>query len=151
MLSYHNDGSISIFTSLILSIISNIISSVITSIISTLTNFMEIYEAIILSVKDKKKFVENIIRFLKYIKMRLFFFHLSQISLIIFMAYYLFIFCTVYQSSQGSIIINYIIGALTSLGFSAGLSIVITSFRLISLKYHYKQLFNISKYLYNKF
>ena len=73
---YHNNGSLSWFTSFSLSIISNIISSIITSIISNLTDYSEIFESIIKYVKIKRKYFENIIRFLKYIKIRLTIFYI---------------------------------------------------------------------------
>ena len=67
------------------------------------------------------------------------------------MTYYLFIFSAVYHHSQISIMINYIIGALTSLAVSTGLTLIITILRVLSLKYHSYKLFNTSKYLYKKF
>ena len=148
---YHNDGSLTMFTSFTLSIISNIVSSIITALVSNLTDFNEILEAIIINVKYQKKYLENIIRFMKYIKVRLTLFYLFQISFIFLMTYYLFIFSAVYNHSQISIMINYIIGALTSLAVSTGLTLIISILRVLSLKYHSYELFNTSKYLYKKF
>ena len=148
---YHNDGNLSMFTSLSLSFISNIISSIIVFVISKLTNYVEIIEAIIDNVKDKQKYILNITRLFKYIKIRLGFFYFLQLGLTLIMTYYLFIFCTVYHQSQGSIMVNYIVGACTSLAISVGLTLIISILRAISIKYHYKQLFNISKYLYEHF
>ena len=148
---YHNDGSLTMFTSFTLSIISNIVSSIITALVSNLTDFNEILEAIIINVKYQKKYLENIIRFMKYIKVRLTLFYLFQISFIFLMTYYLFILSAVYHHSQISIMINYIIGALTSLAVSTGLTLIISILRVLSLKYHSYELFNTSKYLYKKF
>jgi len=148
---YHNDGNLSMFTSLSLSFISNIISSIAVFIIAKLTNYYEVLEMIISRVKHKKKYFDNIIRLMKYIKLRLGIFYFLQLCFIIIMTYYLFIFCTVYHQSQVSITINYIVGALTSLAISAGLTVIITIFRIISLNYHSKKLYNISRYLYDKF
>ena len=148
---YHNNGSLSWFTSFSLSIISNIISSIITSMISNLTDYSEIFESIIKYVKIKRKYFENIIRFLKYIKIRLTIFYIIEIIFIIVMTYYLFIFSTVYHHSQISIIINYIIGVFTSLAFSVGITLIISILRVISIKYHSSNLYNTSKYLYRKF
>ena len=148
---YHNDGNLSMFTSLSLSFVSNIASSIIVFVISKLTNYTEIVEAIINNVKDKKKYIENIVRLFKYIRLRLGFFYVLELVFILIMTYYLFIFCTVYHKSQVSIMVNYIVGACTSLAISAGLTIIITTLRAISIKYHYYQLFNISKYLYEHF
>ena len=148
---YHNDGNLSMLTSLSLSFVSNIASSIIVFVISKLTNYTEIVEAIINNVKDKKKYIENIVRLFKYIRLRLGFFYVLELVFILIMTYYLFIFCTVYHKSQVSIMVNYIVGACTSLAISAGLTIIITALRAISIKYHYYQLFNISKYLYEHF
>ena len=148
---YHNDGNLSMFTTLSLSFISNIISSIAVFIIAKLTNYPEIIEAIIFNIKDKRKYIENIVRLFKYIKLRLGFFYFLQITFIVIMTYYLFIFCTVYHKSQASIMVNYIVGACTSLAISVGLTLIISILRTISIKYHHYQLFNVSKYLYEHF
>ena len=148
---YHNDGNLSMFTTLSLSFISNIISSIVVFIIAKLTNYPEIIESIIFNVKNKRKYIENIARLFKYIKLRLGLFYFLQITFIVIMTYYLFIFCTVYHKSQSSIMVNYIVGACISLSISVGLTLIISILRAISIKYHYYQLFNISKYLYEHF
>ena len=148
---YHNNGELSMITSLSLSFISNIISSIIVFIISKLTNYIDIIEAIIKNVKDRRKYIENVKRLFKYIKLRLGFFYFFQLGFTIVMTYYLFVFCTVYHQSQGSIMVNYIIGALTSLGISCGLTLIIALLRAFSIKYRKVHLYNISKYLYEHF
>ena len=147
---YHQEGKLSMITSLSLSFISNIISSLMVYIIAKLTNYPEFLEIIISNVKKEKKYYDYIIRFMKYIKIRLGIFFFLQLSSILLMIYYLFIFCTVYHQSQTSITINYIIGALTSLAISTVLSIIISILRIISLNYHFKKLYNISRNIYDK-
>ena len=148
---YHNDGNLSLLTSLSLSFISNIISSIGVYIIAKLTNYTELLEIIISTVKKKKKYFDNIIRLMKYVKLRLGIFYFLELGFILIMTYYLFIFCTVYHQSQVSITINYIIGALTSLAISTGLSVLITLFRVLSLYYHSNRLYNVSRYIYDRF
>ena len=148
---YHNNGQLSMITSFSLSFMSNIISSIIVYAISKLTNYYEIFEEIIKNVKNRKKYFENIIRFFKYIKVKLGFFYFFEISVIFLNTYYLFIFCAIYHKSQGSVMINYIIGGCTSLAISIGVTLIITILRTISIKYHYLMLFNVSKYLYDHF
>ena len=148
---YHNNGSLSMVTSFTLSIISNIISSIIASIVSHLTDFSELFEAIVVSVKYKKRYLENMIKFLRNIKIMLTIFYILEILLILLMTYYLFIFSTVYHYSQVSIVINYIIGATTSLAISVGLTLIISILRIASIKYHSNRMFNISIYIYDKF
>ena len=116
-----------------------------------MADYSEIFESIIINVKNKTKYLENIIRFLKYIRIRLSCFYILEIIFTIIMTYYLFIFCTVYHQSQTSILINYIIGAVTSLAFSIGITIIITILRIISIKYHSSALYNTSRYIFKKF
>ena len=87
----------------------------------------------------------------KYIKIRLGIFYFLQLTSLLVMTYYLFVFCAVYDHSQGSIFINYLIGSLISLATSTGLTIIITFLRAISIKYRSVVLFNVSKYLYEHF
>ena len=119
---YHNDGNLSMLTSFSLSLISNIISSFVVFIISSLTEYSEFLEIILTYVKYKEKYVYNIFRFVKNVRIKLSIFYALEIILIILMTYYLFIFCAVYHYSQSSIMINYIVGGVTSLAFSAGIT-----------------------------
>ena len=138
-------------TSFSLSLVSNIISSFIVFIISFLTEYSELLEAILTYVKYKDKFEYNIIRLVKIIRIKLAIFYTLEIISIIAMTYYLFVFCAVYRYSQSSIMINYIIGTVTSLAYSAGLTLVIALLRIYSINNHSNRLFNTSKFLYDKF
>ena len=138
-------------TSLTLSIISNIVSSIIVFIISKLADYIEIVELILKYVQYKKMYLMNIQRLLKYIRIRLGIFFSFELILTLLMTYYLFIFCTVYHQSQGSIMANYFIGIGISLATSVGLTIIISLLRFLSIKYHNNKLFNLSKYIYDHF
>ena len=148
---YNNNGQLSFFTSLTLSIISNIISSIIVFIISKLANYPEIIEAILKYVKDPTVYFFIFLRLFKFIRLRLGLYFFFELILTLLMVYYLFIFCTVYHQSQGSIMLNYFIGVCASLATSIGLTIVITLLRYLSIKYKIVRLFNLSKYLYEHF
>ena len=148
---YHNNGQLSIITSLSLSIISNIASSILVFIISKLTNYEDLIESILANVLNEKNFVYNLERLLKYTKIRLGFYYFLQLLFIFFMTYYLFIFCTIYHQSQRSIMVNYIIGNCISLATSVGLTTIITILRVISIKYKFFHLYNTSRYLYEHF
>ena len=145
---YNNDGELSFFTSISLSLISNIISSIIIFIISKLANYPDIIEAIIKNVKNKAYYLMNIRRVFKFIRLKLAFFFFFEIILCLLMTYYLFIFCTVFHQSQGSIMYNYFIGICLSLAKSIGLTIIITIMRYFSIKNRSINLYNTSKYLY---
>ena len=64
---------------------------------------------------------------------------------------YLTIFCIVYSETQLSFLMNYIIGIIDSFLFSLVFSFIASFLRYISLKFKFKQLYNISKYLSEKF
>ena len=130
---------------------SNVISSIIVYFTAKLANYWDLTEEIIKRVKYKKNYFENVLRLFKYIKIKLISFYFLEISFIIAMNYYLYVFCSVYQKSQGSVMINYLIGACTSFAISVALSIIITLLRVLSFKYNSIELFNVSKYLYDKF
>ena len=148
---YHNNGSLKIFTSLSLSFFANILSNIIVFIISKLTNFSDILEIMIKDVRDPEIYKWNIERITKYTRIKLFFHYFIQLILIIFVIYYLFIFCAVYHNSQVSIALNYLYGALESLGLSVFLALITSIFRYLSLKYKISQLYNVSKYFYQHF
>ena len=93
----------------------------------------------------------NTLRFVKYIKLKLGIFFFFELVLIVLMTYYLFIFCTVYHESQGSIIANYFYGIGISLVTSIGLTIIISLMRFLSIKYKNLRLYNFSKYLFEHF
>ena len=130
---------------------SNIVSSLIIFIISKLANYIEIIEEILKYVQYEKVYLMNLIRLLKYIKIRLGIFFFFELILSLLMTYYLFIFCTVYHKSQGSIMANYFTGIGISLATSFGLSIIISLMRFIGIKYQNLKLFNSSKYIYDHF
>ena len=67
------------------------------------------------------------------------------------MCYYLMIFCTIYHKTQGSIMINYIIGIAESMAISFGLTIITSLIRYLSLKNGWKNIYNTSKYMFQKF
>ena len=67
------------------------------------------------------------------------------------MCYYLMIFCTVYHQTQGSIMINYLYGIAQSMIFSLSLTIITSLIRYLSLTYRWKNMYNISKFFFEKF
>ena len=96
-------------------------------------NYADVLEFIIKDVTLKKVYFLNIIRFKKYLAIKLVCFYLLQILINSAMCYYLMIFCTVYHKTQGSIAINYLLGIAQSMGISAGLTIIISLMRYLSL------------------
>ena len=108
-------------------------------------------EIIVRDVCNKKQYFINIVKFKKITRINLSIFFIIQIIFIIFMIYYLSVFCIVFNKSQTSILINYIYGIIESLIISLGIAVVITIIRLCSTKNKWQALYNTSKYFYDTF
>ena len=98
-----------------------------------------------------KNFIEISLKFVKYTKMKIAIFHIIEFMFILFMFYYLYIFCEIYHQTQIAILMNYLSGVFMSILFSFCLSVIITITRVMSLKCKQRYIFNFSKYLYDKF
>ena len=146
---YHNNGLTKI-TTFSLGIISNIISSIITFGITNLCDYSCLFEEM-MKCNRNKNFIKMSLNFVKYIKIKIKIFHIIEFMFILFMFYYLYIFCEIYHETQMTILINYLSGMSASIIFSLCLSILITITRVVSLKCKNRYVFNFSKYLYEKF
>ena len=91
------------------------------------------------------------LKFKKYLKIRLTGFYFAQIIFSLLMNYYITIFCIINSKSQTSILINYIYGVLESFGFSVGIALTITIMRYLSLKNKWVNIYRTSQFIYNKF
>ena len=148
---YHNNGSIKFITSLSLSFISNLFASFISFILDKLSNYDELLENIIKNVVTKNCYFLYMIKFKKYIQLKLITLFFIEIITNIYICYYIIIFCFVYQKTQGSIMINYIIGISESISFSLFLALTTSLIRYISLKKKWKSFYYTSKYLFENF
>ena len=148
---YNNNGSIGFFTTLSLSFVSNIFSSILAYFVSQLAEYGNVLELMLKDVVIKKQYFLNMIKFKKYITLKLGAFYIIQAIINLCMCYYLMIFCTVYHKTQVSIMINYIVGIAESMAISVGLTIITSIIRYISLKNRSKSLYYTSKYLFDKF
>ena len=97
--------------------------------------------------KNKEKQQKYSIIILKKVRRNIIIYFIVQNILMLFFIYYLNIFCALYSQSQLALFNNYLLGSLNSLLYSLGLAFVLSIFRFISLNYHQKRLFLISKYL----
>jgi len=147
----YKNGELKLITSILLSTMSNILAYFISNFICELLNFAELLEMIIKYVVKKNLYLINIIKFKKYMKIKLSVFYSLEFIYIICMFYYLTIFCIVYSETQLSFLMNYIIGVIDSLLFSLVFSFILSFLRYVSLRFKFKQLYNISKYLYERF
>ena len=147
----YNNGNLKFITSILLSLMSNIVSSIITYYVVGLVEYTELLEMIMNQIVDKKFYFLNIVKFKKYLTIKLVIFYYLQTFLNLCMCYYLTIFCIIYHQTQGSIMINYLTGIAQSLTISLILSLFISFLRYVSIKNRIKSLYNTSKYLFEKF
>ena len=148
---YNNNGSIRFFTSLSLSFMSNIFSSIIAIIISKLSDYAEFLELIIKDITYKSKYYLNIMKFRQLLYMKLTAFFIIQTLFNLGMCYYLTIFCTVYHNTQGSIMLNYLVGIVESMIISFALTLFISIMRAVSIKCRSKSIYYTSKYFFENF
>ena len=147
---YHNNGQLDFFTTLFLSLSSNIISSIIMFFIQKLTSYGEYLTRM---VRDTRKVYEYILTFKKLyfvLKIKIFFFFIISFILSVFFTLYLVIFCQIYNKSQKSLIVNYIMGFIESLAYSVGVSLIICILRFLGLKLKSINIYRTSVYLDEK-
>ena len=148
---YNNNGSLEFFTSLSLSFMSNIISSIIAFIVCKLADYADVMELMITNVAKERQYISNVIKFRKYLSIKLTLFFIIQMIINLAMCYYLMIFCTVYHKTQGSIMLNYLLGIAQSIGISFGLALITSLIRYLSIKYRWRNIYYTSKYFFDKF
>ena len=145
---YNNKGSLKLFTSFSLSLMSNIISSVLVFLIGKLADYGDTLESILTEIFKRNKYFLTYVKFKKYLAIKLTLFFILQMQINICMCYYLMIFCTVYHKTQGSIMLNYIIGIFQSMILSFGIALFCSFIRFLSLKYKWRYLYYTSKHLF---
>ena len=89
-------------------------------------------------------------RLFKVLLIKLWTYCIVSIVLIISMSIYIIIFFLIYKKSQNSILLNYLTGLIESLTYSVGVSLIISTLRLMGLKLQLKQLYRTSVFLENK-
>ena len=147
---YHNNGQLDFIVSILLTISSNII----TSIICKFLNFDEDVEERlehILNIKREFNYLYAVQKFIKILIIRVSFLFIIEIIFICFSFYYLAIFCIVYNNSQISLLVNYIISLIESLITSIIISIIVVITRKIGIIYFNNKLYNVSKFINNHF
>ena len=147
---YHNNGELDIFVTLLLSILSNIITSIICFYINYSKGIDERWD-MISELKVKIHYIRNVIIFFRYLRLKFIYFFIFEIILISGCFYYIVIFCTVYSKSKGSLFINYLTSLFEGFVVSVAISLIIVGTRKIGLSYMNKDIYNISKYINNKY
>ena len=106
---------------------------------------------LIMQIKKEYYYLINIITFSRYLKIKFFCFIIIEIVIFIFCFYYIIIFFIIYSKSTQSLIMNYFISLLEGTITSFALAIIITALRKIGIVFLNKQIYNISKYINDKF
>ena len=91
------------------------------------------------------------IKFKKYLKLKISGFFIIQGIVNAGMFYYLMIFWTIYHKTQASVMVNYIIGIAESIAISLGIAFITSLLRYISIKKEWKSMYYISKYFFDNF
>ena len=148
---YHNNGQLEFITSLTLSLLSNIISSIFSWIIEKLSFYTEYLTFLNKDIQIKNLYITIFRKLYGFIKFKIICFYIIIFISSIFMTYYLFLFCYIYQKSQVSLLTNYFLGTLETLLKSLGVSIIVCILRFTGLKFKLKNIYRTSMYLDGKF
>ena len=147
---YHNNGKLDFIATMSLSLASNIITSIICNYFNFSKGVEERLEQI-MDIKREFNYLYALNMFIKVLKIRVFNYMLIEIIFISFSFYYILIFCIVYNNSQISLLVNYIISLLESLIASIVISLIIVITRKIGIIYLNNTIYNTSKYINDNF
>ena len=147
---YHNNGQLNFFTTIFLSLTSNIISSIIMFFIQKLATYSEYLSIMVRDISKKYEFILTFKKLYLVLKIKIFLFYSISFILSLFIALYLIIFCKIYNKSQSSLIVNYIMGLIESLAYSVGVSLIICILRYSGIKLKIINIYRTSVYLNEK-
>ena len=111
-----------------------------------LINFEEKFNSIY-EIKNEYHFLRTAKKYLREITIRTSIFLVEEFITISFCFYYIFIFCSIYDNTQISLILNYFISVLEGFLINIVITIIIISTRKIGLFFKNKYLYNSSKYI----
>ena len=147
---YHNNGKLDYIVTLIISLISNIITAIITYYLEYSDLLDERLEQI-LEIKIKDGYLYAFNKFVKNIKIKLFFFIIIEIIIIFCSFYYVVIFSIIYSQSRVSLLINFITSLFEGLLKNIIIIVLIVITRKIGINFRNKYIFNTSKYIDDNF
>ena len=110
-------------------------------------NYHNYIEIIIRDIKNISDYLRIILRLFKIINCKLYILLFLEISLGLFMTYYLFIFGVINSKSINSFLLNYILSMINSLAYSIIVTFTISIFRKASFVLKMKRLYIISIYI----
>jgi hypothetical protein len=99
--------------------------------------------------EDIIKIYENIYRIYKILKIKIVFYIITEFLLLLFFFYYITAFCEVYKNTQISWLSDSFVSFLMSFFVELFLSFLVATFYMISIKYKFRSLYNITMFLYS--
>ena len=147
---YHNNGKLDFVVTLLITLSSNIITSIIIYCLQFSEKLERRFEEI-LEIKKENLYLYAFRTFLKYIKLRMTIFIISQLSIILMCFYFINIFFIVYNKSQKSLLFNYFVSLLEGFIKSIIIIILIVIIRKIGIDFRNKYIYNASIYIDKNF
>ena len=147
---YHNNGKLDFIVLLTITLLSNLFNSIICNYLNFSKGVEERLEQII-EIKKEFNYLYAFNKFIKILKIKVMLYFLIEALIICFSFYYIIIFCILYNNSQISLLINYLMSILESLILSTFICIVIAVTRKVGINYLNKNIYNTSKYINNSF
>ena len=147
---YHNNGKLNLLTSLFLSLTSNLVSFIFANIFQYIFLYAEYFAILTKEIKRKQNYLLVYKKLYLVLKIKATIYYLLSFLSILFMAYYLVIFCSIYKESQISLLINYIMSIVESIIISICITIIISVLRYMGLQFKNKYLYRTSIFLNKK-
>lgn len=144
---YHNGGSMDSTTSLILSILSEIIAYLFNIVFRKLTFYSPVLDILSEKYSLASKYEIKCHKCIQTIKVKMFIFYITNFIIVVFIWYYLSIFCAVFSSSQINWFIDGVVGNLIQFVAMILIVVSITAFRYIALNCYSQKLYHTSLYL----
>ena len=125
---YKNGGKLKLISNIILSICSNILTFIIMGFIMILTSYYNTLNIVIIEMTHSKQQLKLFNKYCQSMRRKFFIYYFIQFIFLIFVIYYITLFCAIYHNSQKTIYKNYIVGLLISFIYSFFFVLIITVF-----------------------
>ena len=144
---YNNDGKLSFLTEILLAFVSNLFTSLIIRYLRKLICFSFAFDTLSHEIRDESHYNYIAKSLLNVVNKKLIANFVIELILCFICGYYLYIFCEVYHMSQISLLINFLIGLVTSIVIVLIIAFIVCILRYIALKCKYKKIYYSSKYI----
>ena len=147
---YKNGGKIELYSRITLSIGSNVLTLIIMGFIMIFTSYYNTLNLVIIEMTHSKQKLKLFNKYCQSMKRKFFVYFFIEFIFLIFVFYYVTLFCAIYHHSQVTIYKNYIVGLCMSFIYSFFFILIIAIFRVVALKTRKKNLYYVSQFLYIK-